>query len=76
MEQDREIKGSRTEIQRSPTNQRNRRMSIVPDPAMGVLIRKSDRLQQSRQGNSSEHEEDRKRFLNCEQGYGIETHDG
>ncbi len=36
MEQDGEIKGSRTEIQRSPTNQRNRLMSIVPDMSSGM----------------------------------------
>ena len=56
MEQDREIEGSRTEMQIFPTNHGNRRMSIVPNIATGVPPRESDRFQQSVQ---PEREEDR-----------------
>jgi hypothetical protein len=73
IEQDREIEGSRTEIQRFPTNHRNRCMSITRPfyRRADLQIRQASAEYAGKQPGALGMQA---RFRNCEQGCGIGTH--
>ncbi len=73
MEQHREIEGSRTEIQRFPTNHRNRRMSMRPYGRADPRIRQASAEYSGKQPGARGMQA---RIRNCEQGCGMETHHG